>query len=161
MVAGYADRRRARPAPRLRPHDRRRQRALRPGRAARRLVRRRLRRRPAARPRRAQEGQGDLVPVPPVRRAAGARHGAGQHRRAARPARGGDRRLVPRDARALPLRAAADQGELQRRRGRYGGIQQLAHDANLLFYVSEEAQEGRNAYKEKRAPDFSRFPRRP
>ncbi len=43
----------------------------------------------------------------------------------------------------------------------YAGIQQLAHDANLLFYGSEEAQEGRNAYREKRAPDFSRFPKRP
>ncbi|HZH23665.1 MAG TPA: 1,4-dihydroxy-2-naphthoyl-CoA synthase [Solirubrobacteraceae bacterium] len=43
----------------------------------------------------------------------------------------------------------------------YAGIQQLAHDANLLFYGSEEAQEGRDAYKEKRAPDFSRFPKRP
>jgi naphthoate synthase len=41
------------------------------------------------------------------------------------------------------------------------GIQQLAHDANLLFYASEEAREGREAYKEKRAPDFSQFPRRP
>jgi naphthoate synthase len=40
------------------------------------------------------------------------------------------------------------------------GVQQLAHDANLLFYGSEEAQEGRNAYREKRTPDFSRFPRR-
>jgi naphthoate synthase len=40
------------------------------------------------------------------------------------------------------------------------GIQQLAHDANLLFYGSEEAQEGRDAYTEKRPPDFSRFPRR-
>jgi naphthoate synthase len=40
------------------------------------------------------------------------------------------------------------------------GIQQLAHDANLLFYGSEEAQEGREAYKHKREPDFSRFPRR-
>jgi naphthoate synthase len=43
----------------------------------------------------------------------------------------------------------------------YAGIQQLAHDANLLFYGSEEAKEGREAYKEKRRPDFSRFPRRP
>ncbi len=43
----------------------------------------------------------------------------------------------------------------------FAGIQQLAHDANLLFYGSEEAQEGRNAYREKRPPDFSRFPRRP
>ena len=40
------------------------------------------------------------------------------------------------------------------------GIQQLAHDANLLFYMSEEAQEGRTAYLEKRKPDFSKFPRR-
>jgi naphthoate synthase len=40
------------------------------------------------------------------------------------------------------------------------GIQQLAHDANLLFYGSEEAQEGRDAYREKRSPDFSRFPKR-
>ena len=43
----------------------------------------------------------------------------------------------------------------------FAGIQQLAHDTNLLFYGSEEAQEGRDAYKEKRRPDFSRFPRRP
>src|ERR1700738_1734758 len=40
------------------------------------------------------------------------------------------------------------------------GIQQLAHDANLLFYASEEAREGRDAYIEKRRPDFSRFPKR-
>ncbi len=40
------------------------------------------------------------------------------------------------------------------------GIQQLAHDANLLFYMSDEAQEGREAYVEKRKPDFSKFPRR-
>src|SRR5205823_6045806 len=40
------------------------------------------------------------------------------------------------------------------------GIQQLAHDANLLFYMSPEAQEGRRAYLEKRKPDFSQFPRR-
>jgi naphthoate synthase len=41
------------------------------------------------------------------------------------------------------------------------GLQQLAHDANLLFYASEEAREGRSAYIEKRPPDFSQFPRRP
>ncbi|HEX2125789.1 MAG TPA: 1,4-dihydroxy-2-naphthoyl-CoA synthase, partial [Thermoleophilaceae bacterium] len=38
------------------------------------------------------------------------------------------------------------------------GVQQLAHDANLLFYMSEEAQEGRDAYREKRRPDFGKFP---
>ena len=41
------------------------------------------------------------------------------------------------------------------------GIQQLAGDATMLFYMSEEGQEGRNAFVEKRPPDFSRFPRRP
>jgi naphthoate synthase len=41
------------------------------------------------------------------------------------------------------------------------GLQQLAHDANLLFYMSEEAQEGRDAYVEGRTPDYSKFPRRP
>jgi naphthoate synthase len=41
------------------------------------------------------------------------------------------------------------------------GIQQLAHDTNLLFYGSDEAREGREAYKAKRPPDFSQFPRRP
>jgi naphthoate synthase len=41
------------------------------------------------------------------------------------------------------------------------GLQQLAHDATLLFYMTEEGQEGRNAYVEGRRPDFTRFPRRP
>ena len=42
----------------------------------------------------------------------------------------------------------------------YAGLQQLAHDANLLFYGSAEAQEGREAFKGKRKPDFTQFPRR-
>jgi len=41
------------------------------------------------------------------------------------------------------------------------GVQELAGDATLLYYMGEEAQEGRDAFLEKRPPDFSRFPRRP
>ena len=41
------------------------------------------------------------------------------------------------------------------------GVQQLAGDATLLYYMTEEAQEGRDAFVEKRAPDFTRFPKRP
>jgi naphthoate synthase len=41
------------------------------------------------------------------------------------------------------------------------GIQQLAGDATLLFYMTEEAQEGRDAYTEKRRPEFEKFPKRP
>ncbi|MDA0874177.1 MAG: 1,4-dihydroxy-2-naphthoyl-CoA synthase [Bacteroidetes bacterium] len=41
------------------------------------------------------------------------------------------------------------------------GLQELAGNATLLFYMSEEGQEGRNAYNEKRKPDFSKFPYRP
>jgi naphthoate synthase len=42
----------------------------------------------------------------------------------------------------------------------YAGIQQLAHDANLMFYGTDEAREGREAFKAKRKPDFAQFPRR-
>jgi naphthoate synthase len=41
------------------------------------------------------------------------------------------------------------------------GLQQLSHDATLLFYMTEEGQEGRNAYVEGRPPDFGKYPRRP
>ncbi len=41
------------------------------------------------------------------------------------------------------------------------GIQQLAGDATLLYYMSDEAQEGRDAYVQKRKPNFAKFPTRP
>jgi naphthoate synthase len=41
------------------------------------------------------------------------------------------------------------------------GLQQLSHDATLLFYMSEEGQEGRNAFQQGRKPDFSKYPKRP
>ncbi|MGC1800255.1 MAG: 1,4-dihydroxy-2-naphthoyl-CoA synthase [Solirubrobacterales bacterium] len=43
----------------------------------------------------------------------------------------------------------------------FAGIQQLSHDATLLFYMTEEGQEGRNAYQQGRSPDFSKYPKRP
>jgi naphthoate synthase len=41
------------------------------------------------------------------------------------------------------------------------GIQELAGNATLLYYMTEEAQEGKNAYLERRKPNFKKFPRRP
>jgi naphthoate synthase len=41
------------------------------------------------------------------------------------------------------------------------GLQQLSHDATLLFYMTAEGQEGRDSWREGRAPDFSKFPKRP
>ncbi|MBE3000544.1 1,4-dihydroxy-2-naphthoyl-CoA synthase [Nocardiopsis sp. HNM0947] len=41
------------------------------------------------------------------------------------------------------------------------GMQQFAGDATMLYYMSEEAQEGRDAFKEKRRPEFDKYPRRP
>ena len=41
------------------------------------------------------------------------------------------------------------------------GLQELAGNATMLFYMTEEGQEGRNAFNEKRAPDFSKFRRNP
>jgi len=41
------------------------------------------------------------------------------------------------------------------------GLQQLSHDATLLFYMTEEGQEGRDSYRQGRPPDFSKYPRRP
>jgi naphthoate synthase len=62
--------------------------------------------------------------------------------------------LSPMSLRLLKASFNADEDGL-------AGIQQLAHDANLLLYGGEEAKEGRTAFLEKRQPDFSRFPRRP
>ncbi len=41
------------------------------------------------------------------------------------------------------------------------GLQQLAGDATMLFYMTKEAQEGRDAFKEKRKPNFKKFPKLP
>ena len=104
---GLRDRRRPRAARRLRPHDRRRERALRPDRPARRVLRRRLRREHPRRPDRPEAREGDLVPLPPVRRPPGARMGPRQRGRAARAARARDGRAgVARCSRSRPSRCA-------------------------------------------------------
>ena len=41
------------------------------------------------------------------------------------------------------------------------GLQELAGNATMLYYMTDEGQEGKNAFLEKRKPDFSRFPRLP
>ena len=144
----------------LRPDDRRRQRALRPDRPAGRLVRRRLRRRRCSRAQIGPEArEGDLVPLPPVRRAAGARHGASSTR-SCRSTTSRRRRCggAARCSRSRRSRCGCSRRRFNADEDGLAGIQQLAHDTNLLFYASEEAREGREAYKAKRTPDFAQFP---
>ena len=158
MVAGYAVGGGHVLHVRLRPDDRRRQRALRPDRPEGRQLRRRLRRRPPRRPvgqKKAKEiwflcrqydaqqalDMGLVNTVVPLEQL--------EEETVA---------VVPRDARAVAVRAAAAEGELQRDRGRAGRhpAARARHEPPLLRI--EEAQEGRNAYSEKRKPDFGKFP---
>ena len=67
------------------------------------------------------------------------------------------RRILTHSPLAIRCLKAAFNAELDGQ----AGIQELAGNATLLFYMTEEAQEGRNAYIEKRPPDFARFPWRP
>ena len=67
------------------------------------------------------------------------------------------RRILTHSPLAIRCLKAAFNAELDGQ----AGIQELAGHATQLFYMTEEAQEGRDAYNEKRTPDFSRFPWRP
>jgi naphthoate synthase len=67
------------------------------------------------------------------------------------------RRILQHSPLAIRCLKAAFNAELDGQ----AGIQELAGHATQLFYMTEEAQEGRDAYNEKRPPDFSRFPWRP
>lgn len=60
-----------------------------------------------------------------------------------------------------PLALRMLKGAINAKSDGAAGMQQFAGDATMLFYMSEEAQEGRDAFKEKRRPEFDRFPRRP
>ena len=154
------DRRRPRAARDLRPLDRRRARALRPGRAARGLLRRRLRHR-LSRARRGGEARaGDLVPVPPVRRRGGRALGARQQRRARRGAARARCAATPiRSSRSRRPRCASSSSPSTPTASTSPGQAALAFSGLEQFVHSEEAQEGLAAFDEKRPPDFSRFPR--
>ena len=146
----------------LRPDDRRRQRALRPDRPEGRLVRRRLRLGPARAPDRPEAREGDLVPLPPVRRAR--RRSTWGLVNAVVPLERLEEETVQwcREMLALsPLALRMLKASFNAADDGLAGVQQLAGDATLLFYMTDEAQEGRDAYVEKRRPDFSKFPRRP
>ena len=93
---------------------------------------------------------------------AGARHGPRQHRRAARRARGGDDPVVPRDARstsptALRFLKMAMNADCDGQ----AGMQEFAGKATLMYYMTEEGREGKEAFLEKRKPDFTKFKRYP
>ena len=62
--------------------------------------------------------------------------------------------MVPRDAGAVPFALRLMKASFHAAEDGYAGIQQLAHDTNILFYGTEEAREGREAFKAKRAPDW-------
>ena len=68
---------------------------------------------------------------------------------------------MPRDDRALPLSLRLLKASFNAAEDGLSGLQQLSHDATLLFYMTEEGQEGRNAYQQGRRPDFTKFPKRP
>ncbi len=103
----------------------------------------------------------NLVPVPSVRCAAGAGYGAGQHRRPA--GRSGKetvrwcREMLQNSPMALRCLKAALNADCDGQ----AGLQELAGNATMLFYMTEEGQEGRNAFNQKRQPDFSKFKRNP
>lgn len=67
------------------------------------------------------------------------------------------RKMLEKSPIALRMLKASFNAELDGQ----AGIQQLAGDATLLYYLSDEAKEGKNAFLEKRKPDFSKFPRFP
>jgi naphthoate synthase len=103
----------------------------------------------------------NLVPVPSVRCAAGAGHGAGQHRGPAGGSGKRDRALVSRNAAKQPDGAALPEGGAECRLRWSGGAAGAGGERHHAVLHDRRGQEGRNAFNQKRQPDFSKFKRNP
>ena len=68
---------------------------------------------------------------------------------------------MPQNPAEEPPLAADAQSSFNAELDGQAGIQELAGNATLLYYLSEEAKEGRNAFVEKRQPDFDKYPKFP
>ena len=154
-------RRRARAARRVRPVDRARERDLRPGGPEGGLVRRRVRHRAAGAAGGRQEGQGDLVPVPPVHRRGGAGRWAWSTRSCRSPTWRPRACVGERDPGHEPHRDPLPQVRVPRRHrrpGRAPGVRGQ-HDRPVLH--DRRGARGSTAFLEKRPPDYRKYPRRP
>ena len=109
----------------------------------------------------ARRRPGDLVPLPPLRRQTGPRHGAGQHRRALAELERETVRWCREMLQHSPMALRCLKAALNADCDGQAGLQELAGNATMLFYMTEEGQEGRNAFNEKRRPDFSKYKRNP
>ena len=162
MVAGLRHRRRPRAAPRLRPDDRRRQRAssARPARrsaASTPATARRSWRASSATRRRARSGTSAASTTRSRRSRWASSTPSCRSIASKRRPSSGAREMLEKSPIALRFLKAAFNADTDG----LAGLQQLAGDATLLYYLTEEAKEGRDAFVEKRTPDFSKFPRLP
>ena len=108
--------------------------------------------------RRPEEGPRDLVPLPPIQRPAGPGDGAGERGRAGGLSGGRRGRLGERGPGQSPLAIRLLKSAFNAELDGQVGIQELAGNATLLYYMSDEAREFHAAQREKRRPDARRFP---
>jgi 2-succinyl-5-enolpyruvyl-6-hydroxy-3-cyclohexene-1-carboxylate synthase len=121
-------------------------------------LRRGLRRLLPGQHRGAEEGPRDLVPVPAVRRPGGPRHGAREQGGAGGGAGGEGWAWAREIMEKSPLSIRLLKSSFNAAVDGQAGMQELAGNATLLFYMTEQAQEAKRAYLEKRKPDFRKYP---
>ena len=154
-------RRRPGPPGRVRPGDRRRQRHLRAGRPSGRQLRRRIRDRSPGPAGGGSQGEGDLVPVPPLRRRRRAGDGPGQPCRPPDRARSRRRRLGDRDPGHEPDRDPLPQVRVPGGYGRSGRAPGVRRQCDRSLLHDGRGARGLTRVPGEARPDFSRFPRRP